>query len=171
MTTVKSQDSFPSEPGLAVRKARNGHGIFTTRAFSKGHTIYRVKGKRYHYTALLRRGGTFLDNCFRYGPETYLSPEGYIGVYQNHSCEPNARVEKRNTKLYVVALQAIPKNTEVVIDYATITAADDIWTLRCNCGSGNCRKRIGSYVALQKSIFETYTRHGLIPTFILRISA
>lgn len=36
---------MPKEEFLIVKKARNGNGVFTTRAFGKNEPIFEVKGK------------------------------------------------------------------------------------------------------------------------------
>lgn len=154
---------------LAVRKARNGLGIFAAAHFSPGQTVFRINGTRRHYTTLLKREGTFLDNCFRVSENYYLSPEGHIGVYLNHSCEPNARVVKEGDKLYVRAISHIPTNTEILIDYSTITASDDIWTMRCNCGVASCRKIVRNFSKLPRVLRETYQTQHIVPSYILSI--
>lgn len=154
---------------LAVKQARNGLGIFTETAFTPGQTIFRINGTRRHYTTLLKREGAFLDNCFRVSENYYLSPEGHIGVYLNHSCEPNARVVKEGGKLYVRSINHIPTNTEILIDYSTITASDDIWTMHCNCGAVTCRKIIRNFVRLPKALQKKYTTLLIVPDYIAQI--
>ncbi len=152
-----------------MKTTRNGKGIFTARKFSAGQTLYEVTGKRFHYTTLLTHGGTFLDNCFRLSENYYQSPEGQIGVYQNHSCTPNARVVKQHGKLLVVAVEDIEKNTEVLIDYSTITASDDIWTMRCNCGAKGCRKVVRNWTKLPRATKEYYIKSQILPRYIQKL--
>lgn len=159
----------PTYKNLTVRKARNGLGIYTTAKFKAGQTIFHIQGARKHYTTLLKRGGTFLDNCFRISENYYLSPEGYIGVYLNHSCEPNARVVKRGNQLYVQALTSLSNGQEVCIDYSTITASDDIWTMRCNCGARSCRSRITNFSRLPAFLRNKYQTSRIVPDYIVKI--
>lgn len=154
------------ETGLAVKKSRNGQGIFTAQNFGTGAVAYEVRGTRFHYTTLLAKGGTFLDNCFRISENYYLSPEGYIGVYQNHSCTPNARVEKRGKRLFVVAFSPIRTGEEVLIDYSTITAGDDIWTMPCNCGESPCRKVIRTWTKLPRPLQQRYMQERVLPKYM-----
>jgi hypothetical protein len=158
-----------SYKNLAVKKTRNGLGIFAGATFHQGQTIFHIDGARKRYTTLLRRGGTFLDNCFRISENYYLSPEGYIGVYLNHSCDPNAKVVKEGRRLFVRAITKLVKGTEVLIDYATITARDDIWTMPCNCGSARCRKQVGNCNTLPKSVLTAYKKSGVLPPYIAQI--
>lgn len=154
---------------LTVKKSRNGQGIYTTKNFKPAEALFHIQGKRKHYTTLLSRGGTFLDNCFRISENYYLSPEGYIGVYLNHSCEPNARVVKKGSRLFVRAITDIPTDTEVLIDYSTITAGDDIWTMRCNCGSITCRKLVKNFSKLPHTLREKYKTLHIVPAYIANI--
>lgn len=155
--------------GLTVAHTRNGQGIFTTHDIKPEQIVFAILGVRKHYTTLLERGGTFLDNCFRISENYYLSPEGHIGVYLNHSCEPNAKVVKKGQKLFVYAITHIPKGAEVLIDYATITASDDIWTMRCNCGAASCRKIIRNFTKLPKVLQKKYKILHIVPTYILSV--
>lgn len=154
---------------LVVKKSRNGLGIFTAQTFKNATVLFPVRGKRMNYKKVDAIGGTFQDNTFRYGPETYISPQGELADYQNHSCEPNAKVVKKDGKLYVVSIRALRKNEEILIDYSTILAQDDVWTMRCNCGSKQCRKKIVHYTKLPKVTLEKYKTKSIIPPYILHI--
>lgn len=155
---------------VVVHAARIGNGIFATRRFRAGETVFRVRGTVVHYTEVNRRGGTYQDNTFRFGRETYLSPEGEIGDFLNHSCAPNAKVEKRGRRLFVVAIRMIPVDTEVVIDYSTILAGDDTWTMRCRCGMPECRFNISAFTQLPVRLQDSYRRRRIVPEYILRLS-
>ncbi len=152
--------------GLTVKRARNGKGLFAIKLCKASEILYEVHGRRFHYTTLLSKGGTFLDNCFRLSESYYLSPEGHIGVFQNHSCKPNARVEKRGGKLFVIALSPIQPGREVLIDYSTITASDDTWAMPCNCGEPACRTTIRAWTKLPKLIQDYYIQERILPLYI-----
>jgi hypothetical protein len=157
-------------PHLEVKNSRNGKGIFATKNYTANQIVYRIQGTRKHWSTLLATGGTFLDNCFRISENYYISPEGYIGVYQNHSCLPNAKVVKTKGHLHVVAITHIPKGTEILIDYSTITASDDRWTMRCNCGTKQCRNIIRNCAKLPKTLYAHYISSGILPKYIARIT-
>lgn len=154
---------------LIVKKAKNGLGIFSTRPFKKGQVIFQVEGKRVHYLETNKWAGRFQDNTFRYGPDTYISPENELADYLNHSCIPNSKVEKINHKLYILAVSNIGKDQEILIDYSTILARDDIWVMKCSCGEKACRKRIVTYTRLPRQILEKYKALAIIPNYILKI--
>lgn len=155
-----------SEKNLKIGKSRNGKGVFAGANFLANETIYKVKGKKYHYTVLLERGGDFQNNCYRLTENYFLSPHGTLGEFFNHSCEPNAKVGKLKSTLFLTAIKDIHKGEEICFDYSTLIAKDDIWTMKCNCGSRVCRGTIQKYTKLPKPVLKEYLRLQIIPKFI-----
>lgn len=158
---------MPARTSVAVRKSRIGNGLFAARDLRKGQTIAKITGRRVSADEVWDRGGTFADNCFRFGPETFLDPMDGPGRYLNHSCAPNAAVVKRNQQLVLVAAAPIRGGREIVIDYSTILGADDIWTMRCRCGTPVCRGRIRNIATIPALLRQDYIRRGMVPGFIL----
>jgi hypothetical protein len=158
-----------SGDGVTVRNARNGQGVFATRSYRPGQIILDVRGRIYNHRVLWRRGGTFADNCYRFGPETYLDPGESAARYVNHSCAPNAAVGKQRNRLYLFAVERIATGDEIVFDYSTILGDDDIWTMRCNCGEIGCRKRIKRFGTLPAEVRARYLGEGLVPRFIINL--
>jgi hypothetical protein len=156
----------PRVPGVAARSGPIGIGIFATRKFAKGRTIGRIGGHVHHWRVLLRRGGTFLANCFRFGDETYLDPGNGLGRYLNHSCAPNAGIRKRDNKLFLFAARDLKPGDEIVIDYSTTIGDDDIYRMRCHCGARRCRKWVGRFGLLPKRLKNDYIKRALFPVFM-----
>jgi len=150
-----------------VRPARTGLGLFATRAYEPGCTIIKIAGRVVSASLLWERGGAFADNCFRFGPETYLDPGDDLGRYLNHSCAPNAGVRKSNNQLFLFAASRIAAGREIVIDYSTILGDDDIWTMRCECGRRECRGRIRRFGTLPPATRWLYLERGLVPKYIV----
>ncbi len=156
---------------LAVRTVRNGKGIVALRAFAPGTTICQIKGRIVtgetvwgYWDSDPRLG----ENCFRYDADHYLNPEGEIGAFANHSCNPNAGVVKSGRRLLLRAIRPIAAGDEITHDYSTLLGADDVWKMKCNCGQTNCRKVVGSFSKLPAAALRRYRRLGVIPDFILR---
>lgn len=150
-----------------VRKARIGDGLFAARALRRGNVICAIPGRRVSADLVWDLGGKFADNCFRFGPETFLDPLDGPGGYLNHSCDPNAAVAKRNHRLYLIAAAPIRRREEIAIDYSTILGGDDIWTMRCKCGSASCRGMIRNLARLPEELRSAYIDRGMVPGFIL----
>jgi len=158
-------------PVLNVKRTRNGKGIFTTKSFKSGQIICEIRGnliRAEKEMELWKTNPKKAENMFRYCPTRYLSPEGELGDYSNHSCNPNAGVIKKQGRLFWVAIRNINKDEEILIDYSTILGADDIWTMKCNCGEKECRKIIKRIDKIPKKVFIRYKKLGIIPKYILK---
>jgi SET domain-containing protein len=152
---------------LTVAKSRNGLGIFALRDFVKEEVVFEVRG-----SLLTCNEDDVVDeqtrsNTFRYDDDLYLSPAGTVGDFLNHSCNPNAKVAKEGKKLFIRAIKTISKNKEVLIDYSTIIASDDSWTMKCNCGSTKCRGVIKKFRLLPSALREKYISNKMVPQHIL----
>jgi hypothetical protein len=155
--------------GLTVKPVRNGRGIVATRAFGDGALICEITGRivtpqtvwRY-WESDPRRGA----NCFRLSPERYLDPEGEIGAFANHSCNPNAGIVKQGRKLFLRAIARIARGEEVTHDYSTLLGSDDVWSMRCNCGEANCRGVVRNVRRLPHALIAHYRQRGVLPVFI-----
>ena len=152
-----------------VAPVRIGLGLIATKSIRAGETITRLEGRVVHHSILWRRQGTkFSANCIRYGPETYLDPRDGFGAYLNHSCEPSAGLRKVNNRLFLFAAKRIDSGAEVTIDYATTIGDDDIWKMKCKCGSTQCRKTIRNLGSLPIELKRSYVKRGLVPMYIIR---
>lgn len=151
---------------LRVEKSRNGYGIFTKKDFSKNEEIFEIKGKLMALNEDEDIDEKIRNNAFRFSKDEYISPQGEIGDFLNHSCNPNSGIIKQNGKLFVIALENIKKDEEITMDYSTIIADDDIWEMNCNCGEKECRSIIKNFGALSKKLKEKYLNLGIVPDYI-----
>ncbi len=155
---------------LRIKKSRNGKGIFTTTSIAKNAYVFEVTGAKTHFEKLLEIGGDILNNSFRYSLNYYISPSAKdIAYYINHSCEPNVKLVRSKNSLKFVALRDIDKGEEIVFDYSTTLAKDDIWTMKCNCGTISCRKNIKRWDNLPKKVLTLYLKEKLIPGYIIKL--
>ena len=153
---------------VVVRRARNGLGLFAAKDFRQGETIITIVGRIVHYGVLWEKRGTFADNCYRFGPVTYLDPGDDVGRYVNHRCVPNAGVSKTRNRLLLFAATPLKAGREIVLDYSTILGDDDVWTMQCNCGLAACRNRIRRFGSLPPALKRRYVDSGMVPKFIIR---
>jgi len=152
---------------LEVRDSSNGKGIFVLKGFISNEAIYEVRGQLISCNEDDEVEQSIRDNTFRFDEEKYLSPQGELGDFQNHSCEPNAGVFKINKNLFIVAICDIEIGEEVLIDYSTILASDDVWEMKCHCGAKVCRKIIKQFRTLPQTIQDTYLLLNVVPPYIL----
>ena len=152
---------------LLVKKSRNGRGIFAKKDFLPEEIIFEVTGEFTTCDLEDEMDEKTRANTYRYDKKLYISPKGRVGDFLNHSCNPNSKVAKNNGKLFIVSIGSIPKNTECTIDYSTILATDDIWEMKCNCGSKNCRGIVKEIGSLPKKTIKKYLVSDMIPDYIL----
>lgn len=156
--------------GLIIKKSlRQGLGIFTKTRFEKDEVLFEVTGRFIKGDADDDVDEETQSNAFRYDENRYIDPQHRIGKFLNHSCNPNAYVSRIGKHLFVKAATTITPGREVLIDYSTILASDDVWTLKCNCGSTKCRKVIRRFDTLPKKLRESYSTRGIVPEYILNI--
>src|SRR5882762_1518223 len=88
---------------LAVKKSRNGHGVFSKKDFPPNTIIFQVVGRKVTCNEDEPMDEEERANTFRYSKNYYISPKGRLGDMLNHSCEPNAKLVKQSKKLFIVA--------------------------------------------------------------------
>lgn len=155
---------------LRIKEERNGKGLFTITKLNKNDFVFNVVGQKVHFEKLFEIEGDSLNNSFRYSLNYYLMPSRKdLAYFINHSCEPNVRIERKRKEIFFSALRDIEKGEEIVFDYSTILAKDDIWTMKCNCGTRSCRQLIKRYDKLPKKVLTMYLKEKLIPGYIHKL--
>ncbi len=114
-----------------------GKGVFALRDFKKGEIILHwdishilSKEKVDEMTNDEKKYISFLDNKYVIMQE----PEKYV----NHSCDPNTTAKN----FCDVAIKNIKTGEEITADYTEELPPNT--TMKCNCGSRNCKKVIRS---------------------------
>ena len=161
--------NFKNNRKLDIKKSRNGSGLFSKVNFKKDDVVLEVVGKFITGDVDEYIDDEIRSNAYRFSRELYISPSGELADLINHSCKPNSKVVKKNKKLFIEAIGNINKGDEIVLDYSTIIASDDIWKMKCNCGEDVCRKNIGKFKSLPKKLKDLYISEGIVPSYILRI--
>ena len=155
------------QKNLVIKQSKTGLGIFAKNGFVASETIFEVKGKLIPCDKEGDLDEKTRANSFRFDRNNYISPEGEMGDFLNHSCSPNAFVSKTGNKLFIIAHKEIKKDKEIAIDYSTIMAADDTWEMDCHCGNKTCRGKIKRFNLLPETIKRKYLALKLIPGYIL----
>lgn len=166
----RAAQPHPASGGISVQPVRNGLGMVARRAFASGALICRIHGTILTSAAVWRAWATaprVAANCYRFDAERYLSPKGHVADFSNHSCRPNAMVRCEGRGLVLRALRPIAAGDEITHDYSTLLGADDVWTMRCNCGERACRGVVRRFDRLPGPLIAQYLRLGAIPAHIL----
>ena len=158
------------ENKVYVAKAKIGKGIFANSPIRKNEIILAVKGVKRSGDEEEKLNKKTRDNMYRLNKNYYTSPEGDISAYINHSCTPNSTVVKNGKDLFIKALVDIDKGSEIVFDYSTIIASDDIWTMNCRCNTSDCRGIVKKFAKLPKKLRQHYIDKKIVPKYILKIN-
>jgi len=146
---------------IILRKTKKyGYGVFSKERIRKGHTVAVFDGKIYddnfeHWTKDL------LNHAIQIAQDKWRDSKG-VARYINHSCDPNCGIRGLNK---VVAMRTIEPGEEITWDYE-MTEASDWWMLKCKCGSLNCRRVIGNFHNMPRSVRRRY--RGYISTWLIR---
>jgi len=140
----------------------HGSGVFAARDIVKGEIVFILKGKKINFFVKNEKDALSGENWIGLGANLWLDVRS-PGVYLNHSCEPNCGIKG---SVCVVAMYSIKKGEEITIDYS-ITEQEQLWHLKCDCGTKKCRKKIKSIQSLPPQIFLDYQPY--VPNFFARI--
>src|SRR5207244_3924042 len=131
-------------PKTEVRESKiHGRGLFATADIAKDEVVA-VKGGHIVDREALRREITprlglveiQIDENFFIAPVTEEEREGSM-LYSNHSCDANLGMRGEIT---FVAMRDVRAGEELTHDWATTD--DDDYSVKCNCGTANCRRTL-----------------------------
>lgn len=156
---------------LSIQSSRHWKWVFTTAIIQEKEIVCKVLWDLLTTQELEK---DWIDseisvNAYRYDQNHFISPWKHISNYINHSCDPNVYVEKIDDVLLIKAIKRINPLSEILLDYSTIMAKDDLRSMNCDRLSDNCRKIVLSYDKIDKKTLQYYINHKLIPDYILAI--
>ena len=147
---------------IIVKEAgKKGKGVFALKDFKKDEFILHIDGKVVETDKPSSYPKEIRDQWFPIGQignkRRYVFPKS-PWKYLNHSCNPNAGIKNNRD---IVAMKSIKKGEEIVFDYAMNNHEGiiDRWKMKCECGSKNCRKIIGTFDMLDEKIKEKYLNY------------
>jgi hypothetical protein len=140
----------------------DGKGVFADEAIKKGERIQYINGARMKKVTKSPHDSKSIDHWIGVGRFSWINTEGTPFRYINHSCEPNAAITGTKT---VVAIDNIPKDGEITIDYS-MTDADPHWGIHCRCGSKTCRREIRAIYTVPPEVFKRHMPY--IPRYFQR---
>ncbi|GIW65978.1 MAG: SET domain-containing protein-lysine N-methyltransferase [Candidatus Parcubacteria bacterium] len=161
---------------LEVKKSNNGLGLFAKKDFKKNDIILEFIGKiisRDHFNKIKSKKIKKIidDYSIQIDEDIFIVGTGknkkIYDDFINHSCDPNSYVYINGNKVILIALKNIKQGEEITYDYST-TMYKDSWSIKCNCGSKICRKKIREFRFLPPKIKIKYFKLGILPDYIVK---
>ena len=144
-------------------------GSFASTDVTKGDFIRSMSGDLVTQREILRRikrGRLSPDDPLQIDADNYIDLDP-ASLSINHSCDPNSAIRQSNE---LIAIRNISTGDEVTFDYSTtvtLTIEPYSWSMRCNCGSGNCRSIIGNVSTVPESLILKYFQMNALPRYIV----
>lgn len=154
----------PSKKLVIKSTKKYGNGVFATEEIKKGEVIHVLSGYRMDSVEMAKRVNSkkeYIDDPFQIGKRTYIDLNEFSRTF-NHSCDPNGGIRKRSE---LFALRDIKKGEEITYDYST-TIAPTRWSMKCKCGSKNCRKILGDVLSIPKKQRAKYKELGALQRYM-----
>ena len=139
-----------------------GKGVRIGEDAKKGDLVRYIKGEIKFLAVKSKEESLSFPNWIGIGNGIWIDPD-YPHQYLNHSCNPNCGIKG---KVAMVALKSIKEGEELTIDYSIIEG-DELWEMKCNCGSKKCRNIIRSIQYLPEKTFKKYLPY--IPTYFKKL--
>jgi uncharacterized protein len=168
------------ENNIEIRKSGiSGIGVFAKTLIKKGDRICFMKGELCSIDEMIRRVDEDIEegsDPLGVDDEIYLDLDELSRTF-NHSCDPCAFIRGKNELIELIALRDIFKDEEITYDYSTTMndnrekieeSGGGLWTMKCKCGSKNCRGIVDQFKTLPKERIEFYIKNKFAPDFILR---
>ncbi|MEI6155400.1 MAG: SET domain-containing protein-lysine N-methyltransferase [Deltaproteobacteria bacterium] len=145
-----------------------GNGVFAAIDIKKGEIITTLSGEIITFDECVKRinnGEENITDSLMVGLELDMDLDEISRTF-NHSCDPNAGLLKISD---LVALRDITHGEEITCDYSATEGPnipDNIWSMKCNCGSDNCRKVIGNVLTIPPKQLRKYIKAGALQDYI-----
>jgi hypothetical protein len=155
-------------PVMLVRRpaGAKGDGVFTPRPICTGKEVLEFSGSSILWTDFDDEVHDF-ERFIQVDADVFLGESGGIDDFVNHSCNPNCAMLIDPPRL--VSLRDIEEGEEVTFDYSvTSTESPSDWSMKCHCGSKNCRGKISGFATLPPDIQSEYLRLGIVPGYVLK---
>ncbi len=142
---------------LEVKESKiNGVGLYVNKDFNKGQIIDYVHGPKVLIKNFNNQISKKTVNWIGASRYTWINTDKSIFRFINHSCNPNTAIKGERT---VYAIRKIYNGEEITIDYS-LNETEPGWSIpKCNCGSVNCRGKIGPIFTLS---LEEYKKKKVI---------
>ena len=144
-----------------IEQCELGWGMFAQRHIPKGEALFVFGGSLIDFAETKKRG---LWECMpiQIGHNRYIDTLP-PGIFVNHSCDPNAGIVNDRD---LIALRDIQRDEEIRFDYST-TMEEKSFTMKCLCGSLNCRQTVADFSTLPEELQDKYFDRKIVMSFIV----
>ena len=153
---------------IVLRKVKFGKSVFANRKFLKGEKILEFHGKIFNFDQLPKPYESVFDHYMQISQTLYMGPSGGFDDYINHSCDPNGGIRADGGRLLFIAIRNIAPDEEITWDYSTYLEENFGWTMKCECGSKNCRKVVSDFQYLSPELQKKYLNMGIVIPYITK---
>lgn len=149
--------------------SKYGNGVFADQDIEEGEVIYILSGEIITFEESIKRireGKEAQTDSLQVGLEMDMDLDEFSRSF-NHSCDPNAGIRKVSE---LFALRDIRKGEEITQDYsATIgpNIPDSLWSMKCVCGSSNCRNVLKNIFSIPKEQLDFYRKIGALQYYMI----
>ena len=157
------------KPKLFIKDTKKyGVGVFAGESIKKGQLIKVLSGEIISLEECIKRvkmGEETMDDPLQIGLRLYIDLD-YPSRAFNHSCNPNAGL-RNDSELF--ALRDIRGGEEIAYNYSTTVGPNitsSIWTMKCKCGSKDCRKLLGNILTIPEKTLQQYKKSGALQEWI-----
>jgi len=143
----------------------SGKGSFAPHDIKSGTKILTFSGEPVNKEEINRRiegGEERLDDPLQVNDDLFLDLNRR-SLLINHSCAPNFALRG---KADLIAIRDVKKGEEITYDYSATVGTNDDWRMDCNCGTKDCRKRIGNVKTVPKNQLRRYYEAGGLQDYI-----
>lgn len=122
----------PGGFSLRVGRSRTGLGLYAEESIRKGACIIEYTGRRVSKKEEETSRSKYLFEVNKKKTIDGASRKN-TARYINHSCRPNAEIEIRNKRVFIMALRNIQKGEELSYDYGEEYFDEHIRPKGCRC--------------------------------------
>jgi SET domain-containing protein len=148
-------------PNIEIKETKRGKGLFASQDIPANTFLFKIHGKELSFAECVALGENE-NYCLQIEREKYILPH-FPFFLSNHSCNPNCGIKK---ELEFTTIRPVKKGEELRWDYST-SMLERHWTLNCECGEKNCRKKITDFDLLPRSLQHRYIKKGIVMPYIL----
>ncbi len=144
-----------------------GLGTFAATKIRRGEFIRNLSGEELSYPELLKRlrsGEENIDDPLQVGAHLFIDLDEPSRLI-NHSCDPASGIRRKST---LVAIRDIKEDEEITYDYSTTVGTNNIWRMKCLCGSPKCRKIIGNVLSIPEDSLKRYIENRALQDYIIK---